>query len=186
MVHTHCPTLATALEETLDVSWHWPVGIIPWQGFWHKPYEVTMEPQIRAQLLLHTCLCISFNQSLTQAWYSKVKQKTCVLENKKLELWASSSYPEGSWMSPQEERLLLKHAKTPGFLASGGEEFNLGPETRLDRSELLCNKVLLKYKGDKESFWHRHQKWAERVPPASLQLDVIQSLAVCKWKKGMS
>ena len=39
----------------------------------------------------------------------------------------------------------------PGFLASGEEEFNLGPETRLDRSELLCNKVLLKYKGEKAS-----------------------------------
>ena len=26
------------------------------------------------------------------------------------------------------------------------------------------NKVLLKYKGDRESFWHRHQKGAERVP----------------------
>ena len=35
---------------------------------------------------------------------------------------------------------------------AGGEEFNLGPETRLDRSELLYNKVLLKYKGDRESF----------------------------------
>ena len=40
----------------------------------------------------------------------------------------------------------------PGFLAPGGEEFNPGPKTRLDRSELLCNKVLLKYKGDRESF----------------------------------
>ena len=50
------------------------------------------------------------------------------------------------------ERLLLNHANTPGFLAPGGEEFNLGPETRLDRSELLCNKVLLKHKGDRESF----------------------------------
>ena len=50
------------------------------------------------------------------------------------------------------ERLLLNHTKTPGFLAPGGEEFNPGPETRLDRSELLCNKVLLKYKGDRESF----------------------------------
>ena len=50
------------------------------------------------------------------------------------------------------------------FLVSRGEEFNLGPETRLDRSELLCNKVLLKYKGDIESFWHRHQKGAERIP----------------------
>ena len=49
------------------------------------------------------------------------------------------------------ERLLLNE-KTLGFLASGGEEFGLGPETRLNRSELLCNKVLLKYKGDRESF----------------------------------
>ena len=68
------------------------------------------------------------------------------------------------------EKLLLNH-KRPGFLASGGE-FNPRPETRLDRSELLCNKVLLKYKRGRESFWHRHQKWAERVPPC-------QSLARC-------
>ena len=40
----------------------------------------------------------------------------------------------------------------PEFLASGGEEFNLGPVTRLDCSELLCNIVLLKYKKDRESF----------------------------------
>ena len=49
------------------------------------------------------------------------------------------------------ERLLLNHAKMPGSLASGGEEFNLGPEMRLDHTELLCNKVLVKYKGDRES-----------------------------------
>ena len=64
----------------------------------------------------------------------------------------------------QSERLFLNHTKTLGFLATGGEEFNLGPETRLDRSELLCDKILLKYKGDRESFWHRHQKGVERVP----------------------
>ena len=59
------------------------------------------------------------------------------------------------WIIFQEnvtERLLLNHAKMPGFLASGGEEFNLGPETRLDHSELLYNEVLLKYKEDRESF----------------------------------
>ena len=50
------------------------------------------------------------------------------------------------------ERLLLNHVKTPGFLAPRVEEFNLGPVTRLDCSEILCNKVLLKYKGDRESF----------------------------------
>ena len=47
--------------------------------------------------------------------------------------------------------MLLKK-KMPGFLASIGEELNPGPEMRLDRSELLCNKVLFKYKGDRESF----------------------------------
>ena len=55
--------------------------------------------------------------------------------------------------------------KTLGFLASGGEEFNLGPVMRLDCSELLYNKVLYKYKSDNQSFWHKHQKGAERVPP---------------------
>ena len=65
----------------------------------------------------------------------------------------------------ERERLLLNHAKMPGFLASRGEEFDPGPEVRLERSELLCNKVLLKYKGDRESFWHRHKKRVERVPP---------------------
>ena len=40
----------------------------------------------------------------------------------------------------------------PEFLASGEEEFNLGPVTRLDHLDLLCNKVLLKYERDRESF----------------------------------
>ena len=53
-------------------------------------------------------------------------------------------------MSPQDERLLLNE-KAQGLLGSGGEEFNSGPETRLDCSEFLCNRVLLKYKGDRES-----------------------------------
>ena len=48
-------------------------------------------------------------------------------------------------VSSTSERLLLNHEKMPGFLASEGE-FNPGPETRLDHAELLCNKVLLKYK----------------------------------------
>ena len=55
-------------------------------------------------------------------------------------------------MDEGTERLLLNHEKTLGFLASGGEEVNPGPETRLDHSELLCNKVLLNYKADRESF----------------------------------
>ena len=68
-----------------------------------------------------------------------------------------------SYFATMFERLLLND-KMPGFLASGGDDFNPGPETRLDGSELLCNKVLLKYKGDRENFRHKHQKGAERIP----------------------
>ena len=57
-------------------------------------------------------------------------------------------------------------------MASGGEEFNPGPMIRFDHLELLCNKVLLKYKRDKVSDIdiRRGQK---EYPTASLQLDVI-------------
>ena len=57
-----------------------------------------------------------------------------------------------SGFSAFSNEMLLKHAKTPGFLAPGGEEFNPGPETRLDHSKFSCNKILLKYEGDRESF----------------------------------
>ena len=50
-----------------------------------------------------------------------------------------------------------------------------GPETRLDCSELLCNKVLLKYQRDRHSFWRRHQKGDRECHPASVQF--IQSLS---------
>ena len=47
---------------------------------------------------------------------------------------------------------------------------------RLDRSELLYNKVLLKYIGDRESFSHRHQKGQKEYPLASVSNGVIYSL----------
>ena len=40
-----------------------------------------------------------------------------------------------------------------------------GQRRGLIAQSFWCNKVLLKYKGDRESFWHRHQKGAERAPP---------------------
>ena len=52
----------------------------------------------------------------------------------------------------QTTQRLLLNDKTLGFLASGGDKLNPGPETRLDHSEYLCNQVLLKYKVDREGF----------------------------------
>ena len=121
----------------------------PLTGFCCKQYEVTKEQQSRPPHLLHTG---NFMHSLKHTVeLVKYSTKRVLQENKELELQASLPCPEKSCTSPQDERLLLNHAKTLGFLASGEEEFNLGPETRLDHSELLCNKVLLKYKGDRES-----------------------------------
>ena len=54
---------------------------------------------------------------------------------------------------------------SPGFVTSGGEDFNLGSEMRLDYlGNFLYNQVSLKYR-DRESFWRRHQTGTERVPP---------------------
>ena len=39
-----------------------------------------------------------------------------------------------------------------GFLAARGEKFNPGPVMRLDHSELLCDKIVLKYERDRERF----------------------------------
>ena len=89
------------------------------------------------------------NDWMCQKWFELVNRK-CII------FWTVVAEP---W-------------KMLGFLASEGEEFNPGPVTRFDCSELLCNKVLLKYKRDRESFWLRHQKGAERLPPC-------QSLARC-------
>ena len=41
---------------------------------------------------------------------------------------------------------------TLGLVTSGGEDFDLGSDMRLDYLDLLCSKVLLKYNRDRESF----------------------------------
>ena len=94
--------------------------------------------------------------------------------------WSGLPFP-----TPRDlpERLLLNQAKTPGFLASGGEEFNLGREMRLDRSELLCDKVVLKYKGDRASDRDITRKYEEH-PLASVTKAVISSSVNAKdvWR----
>ena len=70
----------------------------------------------------------------------------------------------------------MDHAKTPGFLAPRGEEFNLGPETRLYRSELLCNKVLLKYKEVEKASDIGIRRGQKEYPLASVSNGIICSL----------
>ena len=94
----------------------------------------------------------------------------------------SNSCPLSLWC---HWKVVAKPRKTLGFLASRGEEFNPGPEMRLDCSELLCNKGLLKHKGHKESFWHRHQKGQKEYPLASVSNGIIYSLVITVNQKNV-
>ena len=61
------------------------------------------------------------------------------------------------------------------FLASGGDKFNLGPETRFDCSELLCNKVLLKLKEIEKASDIGIRRGQKEYPLASVNNEVIYS-----------
>ena len=132
------PISGRSPKEMLGASWHWQVGINPWQV---SAISRMRSPWNRRAGLL---TCFTQGVSFVHAKHrrvSKVQQKTCSLGEQKLELQASLPCPEGSQTSPQDERLLLNHTKTLGFLSSR-EEFNPSPETRLDRSELLVIKFI--------------------------------------------
>ena len=60
-----------------------------------------------------------------------------VTGNRSMVRCCKQQYCIGTWNV--SERLLLNE-RQPGFLASRGEEFNLGPEMRFDRSELCVIK----------------------------------------------
>ena len=64
--------------------------------------------------------------------------------------------------------------KTLGFLGSGEEEFRGQRRGLITQS--LCVIVLLKYKRDRESFWHRHQKGQKECPLASVSNGVMYFL----------
>ena len=96
---------------------------------------------------------------------SELRQKTCSLGE---QISRAPSIPTLFWRIPDKPprwNVAAEPRRGSGILGRGGEEFNPAPETRLDGSALWCNKVLVNYKGDREGFWHKHQKGAERAPP---------------------
>ena len=67
--------------------------------------------------------------------------------------------------SPEEGERFLLNEKMARILGLWRRRIQSGARDKAWLLRALCNKVLLKYKGNRESFWHRHQKGAERVPP---------------------
>ena len=126
---------------------HSQVGINPWQCFCHKLMRLLGNH--RAGLLTCFAQWVSFTQ--THCRDSKVQQKTCLLGEQRTR---APSILTLSWRIPDKPprwKVAAEPQKIPGFLASGGEEFNPWPVMSLDHSELLCNKVLLKDKRDREN-----------------------------------
>ena len=148
-------------KKTLNVSWHWQVGINP-----RQVSAISCMRSLRnCRAGLLTCLTqgVSFIHT-THRRVCKAQQKICSLGEQRTRAPSILTLPWRLLDEPPRWPVVAEPQKMPGFLASRGE-FNLGPEMRLDPSELLCHKVLLNYKRDRECFWRRHQKGAERVPP---------------------
>ena len=58
--------------------------------------------------------------------------------------------------------------KDTGILGLWRKRIQSGASDEAWLLRAFCNKVLLKHKRYRESFWHRYWKGAERVPPSSL------------------
>ena len=131
------------------LAWRIPVDRGAWRATVHR---VTKSHTWWKWLSMHTYrweVCHPFAISYSDISITNYCRKSYKLERQFAKYW----------------KVVVEVWKTPGFLASRGYEFNLGLVMRLDHSELLCNKVLLKYKRERGSFWHRHQKGGWRVPP---------------------
>ena len=133
------PTSGQFTKETLGASWHWQVGTNPQQV---SAISRIRSPQNQRPGLLNrfALACHSFTQAHRRV--SKVQQKTCSLGEQRT---SAPSILILSWRIPDEPprlKVVAEPWKTPGFLASGGDKFNPGPEMKLDCSELLFNSFI--------------------------------------------
>ena len=106
------------------VLWSWQRWTHGWRGFW-----VSLQPE-SSQGFLHSQASVPCDH----LWVWRGAQKS-LLQCSLL----GSTFPLQPG-PPQKTWKVVAEWLDVGFLASGGDEFNPGPETRLDRSELLCNK----------------------------------------------
>ena len=114
-----------------------------------------MEPQSRAPHLFCAGRFIhSHKQTIELVKYSG---KRGCYENKELELQTSLPCPEDPGRAGTQDSWPLE------------ETFNPGPETRLDRSELLCNKVLLKYKGERKLLTQASEGGQKNTPVSAFK-----------------
>ena len=129
-------------------------------GFCHTVWDHCGTAE-QGSLLAARRACHSFTQA--HRTVSKAQQKTCSLREQRTR---APSILTLSWRIPDEPprwKVVVESREDTGILGPPRRRIQSRARDEAWCSELLCNKVLLKYKGDRESFWHRHQKGAERI-----------------------
>ena len=64
------------------------------------------------------------------------------------------------------------------------EDLASGPRPGLITQELLCSRVLLKWKRDRESFWHRHQKGGGECPHPLVLAVELYTFSIAYYSKS--
>ena len=154
-VHMLCPFLAAPLAGMLDASWHRQVGINPPQGspfgaaFSHYEASQNCKAGLNARFVVNSMSFWCYFHRQAHRRVSKVQQKMCVIGEQRTRAPSILTCLKDPRWAPIMKGCGCKLWAMPGFVTSREEDFNLGPESRLDYSKFLCNKVLLKYKSDK-------------------------------------
>ena len=144
--HIHC-TLLVCLMLEKGMANHFGILAlrIPWTVWKAKRYDtVRWTPKVSRCLI-----CYWRNNSRKNEEIAPMQKQRPVLgvTGGGSKVWCDKKqYCIGTWNVVKSGHWHFRDWKVvaewldTGFLASGGDEFNLGPETRLDHSELLCNK----------------------------------------------
>ena len=108
---------------------------------------------------------LSINHTQAYCRVSKVKQKMCLLGEQRTKALSVFTLSWKILDEPPRWKVAATSHKWRWDSWLLEKNSILGQGRGMIAQSFLCNKVLLKYKRDRESFWHRHQKGAERVPP---------------------
>ena len=150
------PFLVAPLKGTLGASWHWQVGINPWQApLWGLP-SFTMRHHRTAELgsnLASHLLCapLAFDHSLTQAHHRVSKaENVFTRRTKQTELQVSLPRLEDPGWAPKMIAYGERFCQVSGLW-----RVNSGTKDRSRSLRALRAKLYLRWQ-NRESFWHRH------------------------------
>ena len=144
------PISGQSPKETLGASWHWQLSVNPRQVSAIAVWGCHGTTEQGSSLVWHRVFH-SFMQAHLRV--SKVQQKACSLGEQRT---TAPSILTLSWRIPDEPprwKVVAKPWKDTRILGLWRRRIQSGAR---DEAWPLRAFVLLKYKGNRESFWHRH------------------------------